>query len=153
MIEWVLQLQYRMDTFSVVNQHSSRQPRDNILTTDIEDNRSVRRDTLKELFKLTKLFRDFITWIEDRTKSRLYRAAWEVLSAIHKLAKEYKRYSAYYNILILNNLYIEWKDRDIEINYILIFIYNALGKLHKYQELLPQSPAYAAVITINPIFY
>lgn len=54
--------------------------------------------------------------------------------------------------LALNNQYNEAEDAggDIEVNYIWISINNALGKLYKYQELLPQSPAYTTAIAMNP---
>lgn len=74
------------------------------------------------------------------------------MPAIHKLVEEYKRHSAHYTILALNNQYIKREDGDIEVNYILISIYNVLGKLHKYQELLPQSPIYITTIIMNPTF-
>ncbi len=98
-------------------------------------------DTLKELFKLIKAFCDFTARMKGRAKTGLYRAFWKVLLAIHKLVEEYKRHSAHYTTLTLSNQYTEREDRDIEVNYILISIYNTLGKLYKYQELLPQSPA------------
>ncbi len=102
---------------------------------------------------LIKLFRDFTTWIKGCAKTRLYGALWKVLLVIYKLVEKYKRHSAYYTTLAFSNQYIEREDRDIAVNYILISINNALGKLHKYQELLSQSPIYLAAITINPTHY
>lgn len=91
-------------------------------------------DTFKDLFKLTKLFCDFIAWMEGRIKTRLYEALYEILPSIYKLIKEYKRHSAYYTALAMGNQYIKSNEdgTDIEVNYILIFITNILGKLHKY---------------------
>lgn len=159
-IERVLQLQYYIDIFCTVNQRSSRRLRDSILVADINDDGSVRRDTLtsvdwdtlKKLFKLTKPFRDFTLWMEGCAKAGLYGAFWEVLPVIYRLVEEYKRYSAHYLALVLSNQYTEGENRDIEVNYLLISIYNALGKLYKYQELLSQSLTYAAAITMNLIF-
>lgn len=161
MIERALQLQHRIDAFCAVNQRSSRRPRDDISAVDVDDDGSVSWDTLtpvdwdtlKELFELTKSFRDFTAQMEGRAKTGSYGALWEVLPAIHKLVEEYERHSAHYTALALSNQYIERKDGDIEVNYILISIHNALGKLYKYQELLSQSLAYAAAITMNPTLH
>lgn len=158
MIKQALQLRHRIDAFCAVNQRSSRWPRDDASADD--DGGSVRRtltpadwDTLKELFELTKPFRDFTARMEGRAKVGSYRALWKVLPAIHKLVEEYERHSTHYTALALSNQYTEGEDGDMEVNYILISINNALGKLHKYQELLPQSPAYAAVIAMNPTLH
>ncbi len=109
-------------------------------------------DTLKELFDLTKPFHDFTACIEGRAITGTYGALWEVLPAIYKIVEEYERHATHYMALALSNQYME-DASNIEVNYILIFINNTLGKLYKYQELLPQSPAYAVAITMNPTFY
>lgn len=153
MIERALQLRHRIDAFCAVNQRSIKRREDSV----DDDDGSVRRDTLtpgdwdtlKELFDLTKPFRDFTARMEGRATTGTYGALWEVLPAIHKIVEEYERHAAHYTALALSNQYME-DAGDMEVNYILISISNALGKLYKYQELLPQSPAYAAAIAMNP---
>lgn len=90
--------------------------------------------------------------MEGCTNTGLYGALLKVLPTIYKLVKEYKRHSANYTALVHSNQYTKREDEDIEVKYIWISMNNILSKLHKYQELLLQSPAYAAMITINLIF-
>lgn len=74
------------------------------------DDGSVQQDTLasgnsdilKELFDLTKLFRDFTAWMEGRAITGLYGILWEVLLTIHKMVEEYERFAAHYTALALN---------------------------------------------------
>ena len=68
------------------------------------------------------------------------------------MVSEYKRFATQYSALALHNQYseVEGEASDMESNYILLCINNALAKLMKYQELLPHSPAYAAAVVMNP---
>lgn len=81
-----------------------------------------------------------------------YGALWEVLPAIELLVSEYKKYGSHYTALVLNNRVSEAEGEkpDMEFSYILLCVKNALSKLMKYQGVLPQSPVYAAAITMNP---
>lgn len=101
---------------------------------------------------MTKPFYDFTACMKGRLTTGRYEAFWEVLPAIHKIVEECKRFVAHYQALALNNQYTKGEDiaGNMEVHFILISINNALGKLHKYQELLPQSPAYATAIIMNP---
>lgn len=53
-------------------------------------------DILQELFNLTKLFYNFITYIEDYIIIKIYKAFWEVLLIIYKMIEKYKRFTTYY---------------------------------------------------------
>lgn len=159
MIERALHLRHRIDAFCAVNQRTTKRSRDDLNTRD-DDYRSVRHDTLtpgdwdtlKELYNLTKLFRDFIARMEGRATTGSYGALWEVLPAIELMVTEYRRFAAQYTALAIHNQYgaVEEGDSDKETNFILVCNNNALAKLMKYQELLSQSPAYAAAVAMNP---
>lgn len=159
MIERALHLRHRIDAFCAVNQRTTKRSRDDLNTRD-DDYRSVRHDTLtpgdwdtlKELYNLTKLFRDFIARMEGRATTGSYGALWEVLPAIELMVTEYRRFAAQYTALAIHNQYgeVEEGDSDKETNFILVCINNALAKLMKYQELLSQSPAYATAVAMNP---
>lgn len=107
---------------------------------------------LKELYTLTKLFRNFIVWIKSLTITGLYGALWEVLLAIELMVSEYKKFATQYLALALHNQYgeIEGEDSDMESNYILLCINNAFAKLMKYQEFLSHFPAYTTAVVMNP---
>lgn len=103
---------------------------------------------LKELYALTKLFCQFTACMEGGATNGSYGALWEVLPAIELLVSEYKDFAARYTAFALSQ---EGEvDFDMEYSHILLCISNALNKLIKYQELLPQSPAYAALVAMNP---
>ena len=153
MIERALQLRHQIDAFCAVNQRSTKRNRDD---NDDDDDGSVCRDTLtpgdwdtlKELYALTKPFREFIARMEGRATKGSYGALWEVLPAIELLVSEYKDFAARYTALALSQ---EGEvDSEMEYSHILLCISNALNKLMKYQELLPQSPVYAASVAMNP---
>lgn len=160
MIKPILQLYYQIDSFCTIYQYLYKQPRDNAASAIDDDNRSIRQniltfintDILKKLFELIKSFYDFIIWIEDYTKIRLYRALQKVLPSIYKLIEKYKRYSAHYMTLAMNNQYIKRGKNgvDIKVHYILISINKILDKLYKYQELLSQFFNYPIAISIKP---
>lgn len=90
MIKRALQLRHRIDAFCAVNHRSSRWPRDD---ASADDDGSVRRDTLapadwdtlKELFELTKPFRDFTARMEGRAKAGSYGARWIIRSPLESL--------------------------------------------------------------------
>lgn len=71
MIERALHLRHRIDAFCAVNQRATKQHRDDFIE---DDDGSIRRDTLtpadwdtlKELYNLTKPFRDFTAQMEGR---------------------------------------------------------------------------------------
>lgn len=91
-------------------------------------------ETLEELYNLTKPFQDFTTRMESHALTGSYGVLWEVLPAIELLVAEYKKYNLHYTTLILNNKVSKAKreEPDIEYNYILLFVKNALSKLMKY---------------------
>lgn len=109
-------------------------------------------DTLKELYNLTKPFRNFTARMEGRAITASYGALWKVLPAIELLVSEYKNFAARYTALALSNQEAEAAglDFDMEYSHLLPCINNALNKLIKYHELLPHSPAYAASVAMNP---
>lgn len=152
MIKRALELRHRIDAFCAVNQRPVKQSRD-----ENDDEQSVRRDTLtpgdwdtlKELYNLTKPFRDFTARMEGHATNGLYGALWEVMPAIELLVSEYKRFSEQYTALALSVEGSEIENPDMEYSHILLCINNALHKLMKYQKLLPQSPAYAAAVAMN----
>lgn len=163
MIEWILHLCYCINTFCVINQCTTRQSRDD-LNIKANNNKLICYniltpgdwDTLKELYKLTKLFRDFIARIEDCTITGSYRALWKVFLAIKLMVMEYyKRFAIQYTALVIYNQYDEVKERysDKKTNFILVCINNTLTKLIKYQKFFSQSLTYDAAIAMNLIFY
>lgn len=151
-IKRALELRHRIDAFCAVNQRPVKQSRD-----ENDDEQSVRRDTLtpgdwdtlKELYNLTKPFRDFTARMEGHATNGLYGALWEVMPAIELLVSEHKRFSEQYTALALSVEGSENENPDMEYSHILLCINNALHKLMKYQKLLPQSPAYAAAVAMN----
>ncbi len=151
-IKRALELRHRIDAFCAVNQRPVKQSRD-----ENDDEQSVRRDTLtpgdwdtlKELYNLTKPFRDFTARMEGHATNGLYGALWEVMPAIELLVSEYKRFSEQYTALALSVEGSEIENPDMEYSHILLCINNALHKLMKYQKLLPQPPAYAAAVAMN----
>lgn len=108
---------------------------------------------LKELYCLIEAFCHFTAWMEGHATTGSYDTLWEVLPALELLVSEYKRFAAHYSAGIVNSQHyeVEGEEPDMKYNYILLSVNNALSKLEKYQKLLPQSPAYAASITMNPI--
>lgn len=158
MIKCALHLCHRINAFYTVNQYLSKQ-----IWEKNDDDGSIYRDiltlgdweTLEELYNLTKPFRDFTARMEGHALTGSYGALWKVLPAIELLVTEYKKYDSHYTALVLNNRVLEAKreEPDMEYSYILLCVKNALNKLMKYQELLPQLPVYAAAITINPTFH
>lgn len=99
---------HQIDAFCAVNQRAIKRHKDE----SVKDNDgSVWRDTLtpgdwntlKELYDLTKLFRDFTARMEGRVTTGLYGALWEVLPVIELMVSEYKRFAAHYIVLVLNN--------------------------------------------------
>lgn len=108
-------------------------------------------DILKELYNLTRPFRDFNARMKGHATTSLYGALWKVLPAIELLVSEYKRFAKQYTALALSNegSEVEGENSDMEYSHILLCINNALHKLIKYQGLLPHSPAYAAAIAMN----
>lgn len=154
MIERALELRHRKDAFYAVNQRPVKQNRD-----VSDENGSVYRntltlgdwDTLKELYDLTKPFRDFTARMEGHATTDSCRALWEIMPAIELLVLEYKRFFEQYTALALSVEGSEVENSpDMEYSYILLCINNALHKLIKYQKLLSQSPAYAAAVAMNP---
>lgn len=151
-IKRALELRHRIDAFCAVNQRPVKQSRD-----ENDDEQSVHRDTLtpgdwdtlKELYNLTKPFRDFTARMEGHATNGLYGALWEVMPAIELLVSEYKRFSEQYTALALSVEGSEIENPDMEYSHILLCINNALHKLMKYQKLLPQPPAYAAAVAMN----
>lgn len=69
--------------------------------------------------------------------------------AIELLISEYKQFSEQYIALALSIESSEIENLDIEYNYILLCINNALYKLMEYQKFLPQSLKYIVVIAMN----
>lgn len=134
MIERTLHLFDCINAFCAIKQRTTKRSRDGLSMDD--DDGSIRHDsltpagwdTLKELYNLTKLFRDFTACIVGRATTGSCGAQWEVLLAIKLVVTEYKRFATQYTALAIHNYYgeVEEGNSDMKTNFILLFINNAL---------------------------